>query len=93
MVQFSRPKKSLAAAMDPFKRRETSAAEFLSKSEFFFFVFRQDGILKMNPWQMSAMDMDKDNHPPRAVSTLRITAPITHFHLSRLMPSRLSAKH
>lgn len=37
MVQFSRPKKSLAAAMDPFKRRETSAAEFLSKSEFFFF--------------------------------------------------------
>lgn len=36
MVQFSRPKKSLAAAMDPFKRRETSAAEFLSKSEFFF---------------------------------------------------------
>lgn len=37
MVQFSRPKKSLAAAMDPFKRRETSAAEFLSKSESFFF--------------------------------------------------------
>ncbi|KAL0252583.1 hypothetical protein I308_101975 [Cryptococcus tetragattii IND107] len=32
MVQFSRPKKSLAAAMDPFKRRETSAAEFLSKN-------------------------------------------------------------
>ncbi|WVO17314.1 hypothetical protein L204_105006 [Cryptococcus depauperatus] len=31
MVQFSRPKKSLAAAMDPFKRRETSAAEFLNK--------------------------------------------------------------
>ncbi|OXB34452.1 hypothetical protein LQV05_002862 [Cryptococcus neoformans] len=32
MVQFSRPKKSLAAAMDPFKRRETSAVEFLSKN-------------------------------------------------------------
>ncbi|WVQ86166.1 hypothetical protein IAT38_008334 [Cryptococcus sp. DSM 104549] len=32
MVQFSRPKKSLAAAMDPFKRREHSAAEFLDKN-------------------------------------------------------------
>lgn len=44
---------------------------------------------------MSAMAMakDMDNHPSRAVSTLRITAPITRFHLSRLMPSRLSAKH
>lgn len=39
MVQFSRPKKSLAAAMDPFKRRETSAVEFLSKSEFWFHFF------------------------------------------------------
>lgn len=53
MVQFSRPKKSLAAAMDPFKRRETSAAEFLSKSKFFPFLlyFSVDGmcILIMNP--------------------------------------------
>ncbi|WVQ70770.1 hypothetical protein IAR50_000292 [Cryptococcus sp. DSM 104548] len=32
MVQFSRPKKSLAAAMDPFKRRETSAVEYLNKA-------------------------------------------------------------
>ncbi|WVR08657.1 hypothetical protein IAU60_005715 [Kwoniella sp. DSM 27419] len=32
MIQFSRPKKSLAAAMDPFKRRETPASEFLDKT-------------------------------------------------------------
>lgn len=55
MVQFSRPKKSLAAAMDPFKRRETSAVEFLSKSEFclFTFLFKKldvpDLKITMNP--------------------------------------------
>lgn len=43
MVQFSRPKKSLAAAMDPFKRRETSAVEFLSKSKFSLLNFSVDG--------------------------------------------------
>jgi regulator of nonsense transcripts 1 len=31
MIQFSRPKKSLQAAMDPFRRHETSANEFLDK--------------------------------------------------------------
>lgn len=31
MIQFSRPKKSLAAAMDPFRRHETAATEFLDK--------------------------------------------------------------
>lgn len=31
MIQFSRPKKSLAAAMDPFKRHETSANEYMDK--------------------------------------------------------------
>lgn len=44
MVQFSRPKKSLAAAMDPFKRRETSAVEFLSKSEFWSFLSVRFGL-------------------------------------------------
>ncbi|WVQ95569.1 hypothetical protein IAU59_002666 [Kwoniella sp. CBS 9459] len=32
MIQFSRPKKSLAAAMDPFKRRESPAHEYLDKN-------------------------------------------------------------
>ncbi|KAI9637077.1 putative ATP dependent helicase [Dioszegia hungarica] len=32
MIQFSRPKKTLAAAMDPFKRHETSANEFLGRA-------------------------------------------------------------
>ena len=32
MIQFSRPKKSLAAALDPFRRHETSASEYLDKS-------------------------------------------------------------
>lgn len=32
IIQFSRPKKTLAAAMDPFKRHETSANEFLGES-------------------------------------------------------------
>jgi regulator of nonsense transcripts 1 len=31
MIQFSRPKKSLAAALDPFRRREAPASEYLSK--------------------------------------------------------------
>ncbi|KAK8850599.1 hypothetical protein IAR55_004518 [Kwoniella newhampshirensis] len=31
MIQFSRPKKSLAAAMDPFKAREAPASEYLDK--------------------------------------------------------------
>jgi regulator of nonsense transcripts 1 len=31
MIQFSRPKKSLAAALDPFKRHETAASEYLEK--------------------------------------------------------------
>lgn len=33
MMQFSRPKKSLAAALDPFKRREAPASEYLSRGE------------------------------------------------------------
>ncbi|WWD07260.1 hypothetical protein V865_005357 [Kwoniella europaea PYCC6329] len=32
MIQFSRPKKSLAAAMDPFKRRESPAGEYMDKN-------------------------------------------------------------
>ncbi|WWC92379.1 uncharacterized protein L201_007336 [Kwoniella dendrophila CBS 6074] len=32
MIQFSRPKKTLAAAMDPFKRRESPAAEYMDKN-------------------------------------------------------------
>nr|XP_019007867.1 ATP-dependent helicase [Kwoniella pini CBS 10737]OCF46648.1 ATP-dependent helicase [Kwoniella pini CBS 10737] len=32
MIQFSRPKKSLAAAMDPFKRRESPAHEYMDKT-------------------------------------------------------------
>ncbi|WVW80767.1 hypothetical protein I302_102753 [Kwoniella bestiolae CBS 10118] len=32
MMQFSRPKKSLAAAMDPFKRRESPAGEYMDKN-------------------------------------------------------------
>jgi len=32
MIQFSRPKKSLAQALDPFRRREAPASEYLSKS-------------------------------------------------------------
>lgn len=31
MMQFSRPKKSLAAALDPFKRREAPASEYLNQ--------------------------------------------------------------
>ena len=31
MIQFSRPKKSLAAALDPYKRHETNANEFLGR--------------------------------------------------------------
>jgi regulator of nonsense transcripts 1 len=31
MIQFSRPKKSLAAALDPFRRHESAANEFLDK--------------------------------------------------------------
>ena len=31
MIQFSRPKKSLAAALDPFRRHETAASEFFDK--------------------------------------------------------------
>jgi len=31
MIQFSRPKKSLASALDPFKRHETAANEYLDK--------------------------------------------------------------
>lgn len=33
MIQFSRPKKSLAAALDPFKRRDAPASEYLSRHE------------------------------------------------------------
>ena len=32
MIQFSRPKKTLAMAMDPFRRREVSANEYLDKT-------------------------------------------------------------
>ena len=31
MIQFSRPKKSLASALDPFRRHETAASEYLDK--------------------------------------------------------------
>lgn len=31
MIQFSRPKKSLASALDPFKRHESAANEYLDK--------------------------------------------------------------
>lgn len=31
MIQFSRPKKSLASALDPFRRHETAAGEYLDK--------------------------------------------------------------
>jgi regulator of nonsense transcripts 1 len=31
MIQFSRPKKSLASALDPFKRHESSANEYIEK--------------------------------------------------------------
>lgn len=31
MIQFSRPKKSLASALDPFRRHETAANEYLDK--------------------------------------------------------------
>jgi regulator of nonsense transcripts 1 len=33
MIQFSRPKKSLASAMDPFRRFETNANDYLDKGE------------------------------------------------------------
>lgn len=33
MMQFSRPKKSLAAALDPFKRRESPASEYMTRGE------------------------------------------------------------
>lgn len=33
MIQFSRPKKTLQAAMDPFRRFETSASELLDKGK------------------------------------------------------------
>lgn len=33
MIQFSRPKKTLAAAMDPYRRREASATEYLDKGK------------------------------------------------------------
>lgn len=31
MIQFSRPKKSLASALDPFRRHETAASEYMDK--------------------------------------------------------------
>lgn len=32
MIQFSKPKKTLAAALDPFRQREAPAAEYLAKT-------------------------------------------------------------
>jgi regulator of nonsense transcripts 1 len=32
MIQFSKPKKTLAAALDPFRQRETAASEYLGKT-------------------------------------------------------------
>ena len=33
MIQFAKPKKSLTMAMEPFRPRNTSAAEYLDKGE------------------------------------------------------------